>query len=128
MDDSHWDFSTLVDSFAAEDRSPRARVRRLVAWILEDPTRPHRVGALAERAAVSPRTLSRLFRRETGVSPAKFVERARLALARALIEETGLRIDSVAARTGFGSAERMRRTFHRSLGANPLSFRLRNDA
>jgi transcriptional regulator GlxA family with amidase domain len=121
MDDASWDLRTLVDAFAAEDRSPRARVRRLVEWILENPARPCSVERLAERAALSPRSLSRLFRRETGMAPAKFVEQARLALARRLLERVA-RVRWVAIHSGFRSEERMRRAFQRSLGMSPRRY------
>ena len=74
MDDASWDYRELIETHVATDRSARSRVRRLVAWIREDPARARSVEELAERAAVSARTLSRLFRRETGTTPARFVE------------------------------------------------------
>ena len=123
MDDACHDFAGLIDAHAAADRSPRARLRRVVQSVLDDPGGCHEVARLAERAAMSPRTLSRAFRRETGTSPARFVERARLAFARLLIERSGFRLDCVAARSGFRSAERMRRAFHRGLGASPAQVR-----
>ena len=98
-------------------------MRRVVQSILDDPGGPHEVARLAERAAMSARSLSRAFRRETGTSPARFVERARLAFARALIERCGSRLAVIAARTGFRSPERMRRAFHRGLGASPSRLR-----
>lgn len=114
----------LIKTHAAADRSTRARVRRLVAWILEDPARPRSIEDLAERAAVSVRTLSRIFRSEMGTTPARFVERARIRLARLLLDETDLRIASVAARSGFASDEHMRRAFHRVLGTCPRGYRV----
>jgi transcriptional regulator GlxA family with amidase domain len=122
MDDATWDFHALVETHLAQDRSTRARVRRLADWVLEDPARAHDVASLAERAAVSPRTLSRLFLRETGAPPAKFVEQARVALARALLEKSCLGVESVAVRCGFGSGERMRRAFRRALGSSPRRY------
>jgi transcriptional regulator GlxA family with amidase domain len=122
MDDATWDYRELIESQLAADRSTRSRVRRLVAWILEDPMRPRSVEELADRAAVSVRTLSRLFRSETGTTPARFVEQARIRLARVLLEETDLGIGRIAARCGFASGERMRRAFHRSLGQCPRRY------
>ena len=119
MDDATFDFEALVERHVAEDRTPRARVRRVIAWIQEDPCRDCSTARLAELAAVSSRTLSRLFRRETGMSPARFVARARVALARALLERTGLGVEAVAACSGFAAARRMRRAFRRALGASP---------
>jgi transcriptional regulator GlxA family with amidase domain len=119
MDVAGHDFEEIIQAHFAADRSPRARVRRVVQSILDDPGGAHEVAQLAQRAAMSARTLSRAFRRETGTSPARFVERARLALARALIERGASRMGFVAARAGFESAERMRRAFHRALGTSP---------
>jgi transcriptional regulator GlxA family with amidase domain len=112
----------LIEAQLQADRSARARIRRLVAWILDDPSRAPGLEALADRAAMSPRTLSRLFVRETGCSPARFVQRARVELACRLLERTGGRVAWVAQRAGFESAERMRRAFHRALGASPRGY------
>ena len=112
----------LVEAHLRADRSTRSRVRRLVDWIVEDPSRAPGLEALADRAAMSPRTLSRLFVRETGCSPARFVRRARIELARRLLERTDARVAWVAQRAGFESAERMRRAFHRALGTSPRGY------
>jgi transcriptional regulator GlxA family with amidase domain len=97
----------------------KGRVRHLVRLILADPSGDCSVERLAGRAALSPRAMSRLFVQETGITPAKFVERARVRLACELMEETDLRMAAIAARSGFGSDERMRRAFHRVLGMSP---------
>jgi transcriptional regulator GlxA family with amidase domain len=105
-----------------DDRSTRARVRRVVTWILEDPARPLDVERLAEHAAVSPRTLRRLFRRETGTSPARFIAQARLHLARRLLAREGPPLSWIAARVGFDNTQRMRRAFRRALGTSPRAY------
>ena len=97
----------------------KGRVRCLVREILADPSVDCSVECLAGRAALSARALSRLFRLETGTSPARFVEQARVRLACALMEQTDLRMAAIAARSGFGDEERMRRAFHRVLGMSP---------
>lgn len=110
-----------IDAWEQEmaGRSGKGRVRLLVRHILENPAGDYAVENLAARAALSGRALSRLFVRETGITPAKFVERARVHLACELMEETDLRMAAIAARSGFGSDERMRRAFHRVLGVSP---------
>src|SRR5258708_2501359 len=119
MDGAFGEFDALIDAQLAADRSARARVKRVIGWILEDRGAAQERGRLAERAAMSARTLSRVFRRETGMSPARFVEQARLRFARSLIEHSGHRLERIAACAGFRSAERMRRAFHRRLAATP---------
>ena len=61
-------------------------------------------------------TFARRFKDETGVTPAAYVETARVQSARVVLESTDHAIDQGALETGFQSAERMRRAFHRHLG------------
>ncbi len=71
-------FSTNLDSQLAERRP----LRELQAWIADHVDDDLRVEALADRCAMSPRNFARAFRRETGVTPADYVERARVEQAR----------------------------------------------
>ncbi|MFG0221293.1 helix-turn-helix domain-containing protein, partial [Streptococcus suis] len=75
-------FSALLE---LEPRS--GRVRRALLYAKEHLRNPLTVEELAEAASVSPRQFSRLFREETGQSPAKAVERLRLEAAQAMIED-----------------------------------------
>ncbi|MCT4655116.1 MAG: GlxA family transcriptional regulator [Cohaesibacter sp.] len=77
---------------------------------LEQPCSLH---DLSEVAAVSPRTLERLFYRELGVSPGRYFQMIRLNHARALVEETDLAVSEIAARTGFSSSSTLSRAFSR---------------
>jgi transcriptional regulator GlxA family with amidase domain len=100
-------------------------VRSLVDEIVAEPTGDHRVAALAERAAVSERQLSRIFARQVGTTPARFVERVRVEAARDLLEASDLSVEAVSQRCGFGSAETMRCAFLRVLGVGPGQYRQR---
>ena len=95
------------------------RIRSLAAWIVQDPRREFSAELLASQAATSVRTLSRLFVREMGITPSKFVEKVRVGLARNLLETSRLRLAAIAAQSGFGSEERMRRAFRRAYGTSP---------
>ena len=81
------------------------------------------VEALAGRVAMSPRNFARLFQTETGMTPAKFVELARIDAARHYLGSTELSIDVVADKAGFKDPERMRRAFIRQIGVNPQNYR-----
>lgn len=83
------------------------------------------VATLAKLAAMSPRNFARVFFKETGTTPAKFVERARIEQARRILEDTQLPIETVARECGFRNAERMRRTFQRNLHVVPRDYRKR---
>ena len=112
----------IVRETVHEDRSPAARIRALAEWVARDPGRPGGVAALAERAAMTPRSLERWFVRELGTTPSRFVQAARLALARRLLESTALPLKAIALRCGYGREERMRRAFQRAFGASPRRY------
>ena len=109
----------------AGQRPRTAPLRALTEWVGQNLAADLRVEALAERACMSPRNFSRAFRRETGMTPAKYVELARVQAARQALADTVDGVDSVAVRCGFGTAETMRRAFHRHLGVGPADYRER---
>lgn len=111
-------FSALLE---LEPRSDR--VRRALIHAKEHLRNPLTVEELAEAASLSPRQFSRLFREETGQSPAKAVERLRLEAAKAMLEEGKHPLDTVARDTGFADRDRMRRAFLRFFGQPPQSLR-----
>ncbi len=94
-------------------------------WILDNLAADLSVETLAERAAMSPRTFARVFVRETGTTPAKFVERARIDAARRALEESAEPLAVIAERCGFGHMETMRRVFQRRLKVAPREYRRR---
>ena len=100
-------------------------LKDLQAWIVLHLTEDLRVEALAERMCMSPRNFARLFLTETGMTPAKFVELARMDAARHYLGSSMLSMEVVADKSGFGDPERMRRAFIRQLGVNPQSYRER---
>ncbi len=100
-------------------------MQQLLEWVLAHLSHDLSVEALAARAAMSPRNFARVFRRETGVTPARFVERARLQHARALLETSTRDLESVAAESGYGSADVLARAMQRRLNASPSEYRRR---
>jgi transcriptional regulator GlxA family with amidase domain len=112
-------------SHLAAQAVPRGPLKDLPEWIVDHLDEDLTIECLAERVAMSPRNFARVFLREMGVTPAKFVERARVERARRSLEETRRSMDEVAGECGFGSAERMRRTFRRHLRVVPHDYRKR---
>lgn len=98
------------------------RFDALNAWIGEHLGEDLSVERLAHQAAMSPRNFARAYATETGVTPAKAVERLRAEAARVALERGG-GIQEIARRTGFGDPERMRRAFIRLYGAPPAALR-----
>jgi transcriptional regulator GlxA family with amidase domain len=78
---------------------------------------------LAQAVNLGPRQFSRVFRSDTGMSPAKAIEKIRLEAARILIRDGCHSLELVARQTGFGNAERMRRAFTRVSGEPPQKVR-----
>lgn len=107
---------------AAQART-QSPIARLQAWILDHPEEDLSLSILASRAAMSPRNLSRVFRSETGLSPATYVEQVRMDKARRLLEETSLSLDQVAKQSGLGTAASARRIFLRRLGISLQQYR-----
>ncbi|WP_433759966.1 GlxA family transcriptional regulator [Nocardia sp. CA-135398] len=106
--------------------TPRAPgLRRVVDAVVADPAADHRLAAMAERAALSERHLTRLFAKEIGISPGRYVEQVRVEAAQALLESATDGVATIARHCGFGSEETMRRIFSKLLGITPTDYRHR---
>jgi transcriptional regulator GlxA family with amidase domain len=114
-------FSTQLAAQTA-DREP---LRDLQDWIAGNLDADLSVPALAQRAHMSERNFARAFRRELGLTPAAYVEIARVESARMALETTATPVQTVARQAGFGTVETMRRAFHRRLGVGPAEYRSR---
>jgi transcriptional regulator GlxA family with amidase domain len=119
-------FSSVL---AAQSRGG-SRLGALLAWLAGNLHQPVSVEAMAERACLSPRQFARVFREETGLTPARFLERMRVDAARQRLESGAGGLAAVVQSCGFGTEETMRRAFLRQLGASPGAYRdrFRRDA
>lgn len=111
-------FSVLQDV-----RLASGRFDELIGWVQGRLQTDLSVEVLAEQAAMSPRNFARVFRRETGATPARFIEKLRLEAARLSVETTGNSLQEIALETGFGDPERMRAAFLRAFGQPPMVLR-----
>ena len=103
----------------------QAPLRDLQAWIHDHPEADCSVPRLARRARMSPRNFARRFQEETGQTPGRFVAAVRVETARRLLEETDEGLEAIAARSGLGTAESLRRAFLRTVGVTPGQYRAR---
>ncbi len=103
----------------------RSSVRELIDEIVEDPAGDHRLAALSKRAGFSERHLSRVFGRELGTTPARYVEQIRIEAARAMLESSDVSLEVIARRCGLSTAETLRRSFTREVGVTPHAYRQR---
>jgi transcriptional regulator GlxA family with amidase domain len=111
-------FSTAL---VAQTASPDA-MNGVPEWIVHNLGEDLSVAKLAARAAMSPRNFARVFVAQTGFTPARYVEHARVEKARAMIEETRLPLVTIAAKAGFENDRQMRRAFLRLLKVTPSEY------
>lgn len=110
-------FSAMVEIDAKQER-----IRRVLAFMKENLREPLSIQQLADLVNWSQRHFSRTFQAETGMSPAKAIEKLRVEAAKAMIESGHSSVTRIAAQTGFGDDERMRRAFLRVLGESPQKY------
>lgn len=104
---------------------PDTSLAPVLAWALERLDKPLTITDLATRAATSPATLHRKFRAELGTTPLAWLTTERVTLACRLIERGELRLDRVAALSGFGTAANLRAQLRRHTGLSPSAYRRR---
>ncbi|WP_223645105.1 GlxA family transcriptional regulator [Corallococcus sp. EGB] len=100
-----------------------ASLEPLLRWMEDHLHRPLTLPALARKAAMSERTLSRRFREQTGTTPLQWLLRARVRRAQHLLETTGQSVEAVAEEVGFGSTTTFREHFQRFVTTSPLAYR-----
>jgi transcriptional regulator GlxA family with amidase domain len=108
-------FGSLVDA------SPVAV--QLKEWLTERLHESLDVGRLAEKMNMSTRNFTRVFTKQTGISPAKYIEKLRVEAARLYIEQSDEPLEQVALRCGLGGLVSMRRLFLRHLDVTPSDYK-----
>ena len=88
-------------------------VHRVQDAVIRDPAAPWSAQSLADQAHTSARHLTRLFREHAGCTPMDYLYQIRVALARDLLRDTRLDLERVAEKSGFGSAQHMRRVWRK---------------
>jgi transcriptional regulator GlxA family with amidase domain len=101
------------------------RIQVVQHWILDHLPLELTAKTLASRAGMSLRNFERVFQREAGMTPADFVEVARVDSARRLLEDTDKPLQRVASISGFVNPDTMRRAFLRRIGISPSEYRER---
>lgn len=104
------------------------RIAKLHLWVAQNLREHLTVSRLAARSLMSVRSFARYYKRVTGLTPARGVERMRLDAARHLIETSARPLKAIAAQCGYGSQEVMRRAFVRNVGTSPAEYRRRHSA
>jgi transcriptional regulator GlxA family with amidase domain len=98
-------------------------IQELQVWIAENLRKKLSVQILADRMAMSVRNFERVFTREVGRTPSRYILQARVEAARERLERTDGGLKQIAAACGFGSEDVMRRSFLRVVGITPRRYR-----
>jgi transcriptional regulator GlxA family with amidase domain len=112
-------FSPYLTPYA-EETSPVSVVQQ---YVLANLQQELTVDVLAAVVAMSPRNFARIFVRDTNITPADFIESARLDAARALLESSNDPMKKVAYLCGFHNANQMRNVFVKRLGITAMQYR-----
>jgi transcriptional regulator GlxA family with amidase domain len=99
------------------------RIRKALSFARDHLSEPLSIERMADAACLSVRQFARLFRKETGETPARAVERLRCEAARLRLRDGRESIATVARMSGFSDAERMRCAFLRCFGHPPRTQR-----
>jgi transcriptional regulator GlxA family with amidase domain len=112
----------LSVSLAAQAKEMKS-IQELQVWIADNLQSQLSVPILAKRAAMSKRNFERVFTREVGESPGRYVAKMRVESAQRMLERTGMGLEEIADASGFASADVMRRAFKRITGRTPIERR-----
>ncbi|KAI2682595.1 DJ-1/PfpI family protein [Pseudomonas sp. TNT3] len=110
--------------FLTPHAEPTSAVALVQLYVLANLNGDLTLADLANAANMSARNFSRVFAKEAKITPAEFVERARVDAARVMLESTASPLKTVAYQCGFRDAQHMRSVFNRRLGVTPQQFRL----
>lgn len=107
-------FSAIAELEPSSDR-----VKDALLYARDNLHKDLSVDELAAQVHWSPRHFSRVFQTQTGMAPAKAIEKLRVEAAQELIDQGHSSVSRIAELTGFGDEERLRRAFLRAFGQAP---------
>lgn len=112
-------------SVPLEPVSTTRRIEDLRHHITRNIAEPLTVADLAGEAHVSERQLTRIFKTELGMTPAAYIESARVEVARNQLESTDATLERIASTCGFNTTDTLIRAFRRKLDTTPTEYRNR---
>lgn len=110
-----------VDQVMGQSRD--APLFRVMSWLQANASRPLRLDEAARAAAISERTLNRLFKQHLDTTPLQYLQELRMKRARMWLESTWRSVDEIARDCGYGDTSAFCRTFARATGTSPRRYR-----
>lgn len=102
---------------------PERYIRRAVAFIEDNYHRNIKISDIAKSIGVDRTYLYKLFKREMGISPVKYLADYRLDRAAALMEHDGITLYELAVSVGFCDASHFSNAFFKKFGCTPGRYR-----
>lgn len=122
----HWRSGSHTQTSTLLAMAPKCdRIQSALTYARQNLRRPLTVDELADEVGLSRRHFTRIFRNETGQSPARAIETLRAEAARTMLDSASLSLDTVARESGFNSADQMRDALVRVYGKTPQALRRR---
>lgn len=97
--------------------------RRIAQYLIDHYANPISREEIAQAMQVSEDYISRVFRKETGMTPWQFLNRYRIIQAQKLLLSTNDSVTEIGARVGFNDPAYFTRVFHRETGKSPQQYR-----
>jgi AraC family transcriptional regulator len=101
----------------------KSGVAKVIDYIHANPGANISLVAMAEIAGVSPNHFLLLFTKETGLTPHRYVLRARIDSAKVQLTDKSLSIAEVSRLSGFRTQEHFTKVFRKIVGVTPREFR-----
>ncbi|NDW19387.1 helix-turn-helix domain-containing protein [Dysgonomonas sp. 216] len=98
-------------------------IQEICSWIQEHLHEEMTVEELSVRASMSTRNFARVFVRETGITPGKYIYKLRIEAACRYLVDTRLSLKEIAVLSGLGSSDNMRKIFLKYIKISPAEYR-----
>lgn len=111
-----------------KSRHTGMRILKSMQWIREHLAEPLLLPEIARRAGLSVPHFCTLFKKQTGMSPMRYLMHARMTRACALLDSTDKPVAEISAEVGFRDAFHFTKTFRAVVGNSPRAYRLESPA
>lgn len=120
----------LIENYQIKDRGIRldetesdTRMRQIMQYIVNHITDEISLSDLADSMFVSTSTLSRIFRKSTGMYFSDYITKLRVQSAIGLLEHSDQNLTQIAMSCGFSNSSAFNRSFKKQTGMNPSEYR-----